>query len=79
MPGVRSNPPAGIFPASPTPASAGPSCSVEPASTANAPLIVDVTPPRYAFSAAPSPEVSAPVAISFTVYPAGVRTEAAPS
>ena len=79
VPGVRSKPPAGIFPARPTLARDGPSSSVEPASTANAPLSVDFAPDRYAFSAVSSWEVSAPVATSFTVYPAGVRIDAAPS
>src|SRR5438046_10406614 len=79
VPGVRSNPPAGIFPARPTLASDGPRNWVEPASTANAPLIVALAPVRNAFSAAPSPEDSAPVAADFTVNPAGLRTDAAPA
>src|SRR6478736_1819378 len=77
VPGWRSNPPAGIF--RPTLASDGPRNWVEPASTANAPLSVALAPVRNAFSAADSPEVSAPVATDFTVNPAGLRTDTAPS
>ena len=51
---------------------------MDPASTANAPLML-LCPSKYAFSAASSTEVLAPVAISLTVYPAAFSTDAAPS
>src|SRR6516162_3744853 len=65
VPGVRSNPPAGMV--RPTALSCGPSSSVDPASTAQAATRPDLLPSRNAFSALPSADVEAPVATDFTV------------
>ena len=71
-----SNPPDGTL--RPALCSEGPRNSVDPASTAKAPLML-LWPSRYAFSAGSSWEVAAPVATSWMVKPLPCSTEAAPS